>query len=326
MTIKEVAELAGVSPAAVSRYMNGGPLSEEKKEAIQKVIEETGYRPSLAGQVLRTGKMNQIGVIVPKINSEAVSKETAGIAKKLEGTPYRMVLGVCALDTEKELEYLRAMDENNVAGIILMGTIFTPEHEQIFKEKKIPVVVTGQDFPNTSCVFNDDFGAAKDLTEHMINSGRRKLGYIGVSEDDIAVGVERRRGFLEAVKAEGLDPDTMPYFKGNFTVADGAEAVTKVLETNPDIDGLICATDDMALGAMKQLKILGKRIPEDIGIAGFDNSWAGVITEPQLSTVNLYHINSGEEAAAMLLELMDQPEAPVKKIKLNYKIIERDSF
>ena len=120
MTIKEVAQLAGVSSAAVSRYINGGSLSDQKREKIRKAIELTGYRPNLMARSMRTGRGGQVGVIVPKIHSDSVSAVMAGISNTLAEAGYMTLLGNAELSDEKEIRYLELMQNNQVAGIILM--------------------------------------------------------------------------------------------------------------------------------------------------------------------------------------------------------------
>ena len=163
MTIKEVAELAGVSPAAVSRYLNGGSLSKVKKEIIKKTIEDTGYRPTIAAQVMRTGRVNQIGVLVPKVNSDSVSQVLAGITSELQNKGYMAVLGSYDSEDEKEIKFLRAMETNQAAGVIVMAMDMTPEKKRAYQSLSMPVVVTGQNFKGFSCVYHDDYNAMKQL-------------------------------------------------------------------------------------------------------------------------------------------------------------------
>lgn len=138
MTIKEIAQLAGVSSAAVSRYLNGGYVSEEKKEQIRKVIEETGYQPSAQARMLRTKKASLVGVVVPKINSESISRITAGIESVLAERGYQMLLAGTDNTPAKEVEYLRLFENYPVDGIILVGTMFTAGHRKFLKETKVP--------------------------------------------------------------------------------------------------------------------------------------------------------------------------------------------
>ena len=167
MTISDIAKMAGVSSAAVSRYLNGGPLSEQKREAIREVVEKTGYRPDAAAQTLRTGRVNQIGVIAPSISSQSVGQITAGIASELDQQNYLILLGNTELDEQRELGYLTAMQRNHVAGIILLGCYYSPQLARAFKACRVPLVVTGQRFPEVPCVYNDDRSAARELAQRL---------------------------------------------------------------------------------------------------------------------------------------------------------------
>ena len=149
MTISDIAKMAGVSSAAVSRYLNGGPLSEQKRAVIHEVVEKTGYRPDTAAQTLRTGKVNQVGVIAPSIGSQSVGQITAGIASELDAKSYLVLLGNTELDAQRELGYLTAMQRNHVAGIILLGSYYTPQLAQALKNCRVPVVVRPHCSPGT---------------------------------------------------------------------------------------------------------------------------------------------------------------------------------
>lgn len=122
MTIKEIAQMAGVSSAAVSRYLNGGYVSDEKKEQIKKVIDATGYQPSAQARMLRTKRACLVGVVVPKINSESISRVTAGIEQVLSSRGYQMLLASTDNDPHKEISYLKLFESYPVDGIILTGT------------------------------------------------------------------------------------------------------------------------------------------------------------------------------------------------------------
>ena len=139
MTIKEVAQLAGVSPAAVSRYLNGGSISPEKRERVRKAIEETGYRPNPMAQTMRTGRINQVGVIVPRLYSDSVSQITAGASCTLFEQGYMTLLGCTEHDPDTELRYMQVMQESQVAGIILMGAEMTPKMKEMIRSSRVPV-------------------------------------------------------------------------------------------------------------------------------------------------------------------------------------------
>lgn len=326
MTIKEIAQMAGVSNAAVSRYLNGGSLSQEKRAAVAAVIQKTGYRPDAAAQTLRSKVTDYIGVIVPKISSDAVSRMTAGITQVLSQQGYLCLLANTDNDSERELTYLDLFESRSVAGIILMATVLSPRHQDAIRACSVPLVIAGQQCEGVPCVYHDDFNAARELTEGLLRRGRRKLAYVGVTEQDVAVGQRRRQGLRTALSQAGLSTD-IPTRQSPFTVEGGRAAMEELLQVCPDLDGVMCATDLIAIGAMEALRTAGRRLPEDVSVAGIDDSWAGLHISPKLTTAHFYYETCGAEAARMLLSLVEQKgdALPVRQTMLGYTVVERES-
>ncbi len=327
MTIKEVANLAGVSTAAVSRYINGGSLSENKKEKIRAVIEETGYRPNMTAQSMRTGRGGQIGVIVPKINSDSVSQIVEGVTEYLQGRDHLTILGSTESQRDKEIRYLDLMQNSQVVGIILMGTVMTPMMADAIRAGSKPVVITGQKFTGFPCVYHDDYHAMKDLMQLMIQRGRKKVAYLGVTEEDLAAGLARREGAAKAWEEAGYPAENMPRAVSAFEARDAYLKMKGVLADHPDLDGVLCATDKIALGAMRAVKEAGKSVPKDVSVAGVGDSWAGSIFDPPLTTVHLYYHECGIIAADMLLQRIAAGEdaGPIRQVRLEYTIMDRGS-
>ena len=327
MTMKEVAQIAGVSSAAISRYINGGSLSQEKRDRIRAAMRETGYQPDVAAQMLRTGITNHVGLIIPKIDSDAVSRFTAGAIPVLAESGFLTVLADTANNTEKELSYLSFYQNRQVAGILMQATILTPQLEEELRNTIVPIVVVGQQFRRITCVYHDDFGAAYELTNLVLARGRRKLAYIGVTEQDIAVGLNRRKGVQAAIKDCGMPLESLLTEISTFSVDGGRLAMEKLLMREPAIDGVICATDRIAFGAMETLRKAGKRLPEDVSVTGMDDHWAGEHIVPHLTTAHFYYKTSGEKAAKMLVEIVNDRGTigPVQQIMLEYTIKVRDS-
>ena len=322
MNIAEIAKLAGVSNAAVSRYFNHGYISEEKREAIRKVVEETGYRPSMQAQTLRTRKTKMVGVIVPKIASTSIGRIVEGMLSVLNENGYQALLAVTQNDPKKELEYLSAFQVKQVDGVILIATILTPEHKRALKKIEVPVVIAGQQLSGYSCVYHDDYHASYELTKLLLKKGRKRLGYIGAILQDQAVGAERYRGYKEAVCAAGREELAENYVTAAFSVASGYEKAGELLEICPDLDGLVCATDTMAAGAMQYLSGHGIRVPDQILVAGQGDSDMGRVLTPPLPTVHYSYEECGELAVRMLMEALSRGEMAAREIKLGYQIVD----
>jgi LacI family sucrose operon transcriptional repressor len=321
MNIAEIAKLAGVSKAAVSRYFNHGYISEEKRETIRKVVEETGYRPSIQAQTLRTKKTKMIGVIVPKIASASIGRVVEGILSVVNESGYQMLLAVTQNSPKKEMEYLSAFDDKQVDGVILAATVFSAEYKRILKKLSVPVVIVGQQLSGYCCVFHDDYHASYDLTKLFLDQGRSKLGYIGAIQQDKAVGAERYRGFKDAVCDGGYDELAENYVIASFTMASGYEKAGELFEKCRDLDGLICATDTIAAGAVQYLREHGVKIPEEILVAGQGDSELARVTAPPLITVHYSYEKSGELAVQMLMDVLEKKEAACKEVKLGYSIV-----
>ena len=311
MNINEIAKLAGVSRATVSRYLNNGYVSDEKKERIQEVIDRTGYKPSTQAQTLRTKKTRLIGVILPKINSDSISRMVAGISVVLKEAGYQLLLANTENREKEELEYLRLFSENHVDGIILIATIITREHKRALKALQVPVVLLGQRLDGYSCVYQDDCLAARDVSRLLLR-GAGKIGCIGVTQQDEAVGAGRRKGFLEAAGDAGIAEDAVSFLETGFSVEDGYRAMDQLLALCPSI----------ALGALARLQEAGRQIPEEVALAGVGDTVSGRIVSPKLTSVHFYYKTSGKEAARLLLELLDGNEAR-KQIKMGYRVEER---
>ncbi len=326
MNIAEIAELAGVSKAAVSRYFNNGYISEEKRQAIHKVVEETGYRPSVQAQTLRTKKTRMIGVIVPKIVSASIGRVVEGLLSALNEHGYQMLLAVTQNSPEKELEYLSAFSAKQVDGVVLSATVLTPEHNQLLKNLSVPVVIVGQRLPGYCCVFHDDYHASYDLTKLLLKKGRKRLGYISAVRQNQAVGAKRYQGFKDAVRDAGYGELADNFVTADFTIQSGYEKAGELIKRCGELDGLVCATDTMAAGAVQYLREQGIPIPEKVLVAGQGDSDMARVMEPPLVTVHYAYEKSGELAVRILMELLSHGEGAGKEVKLSYFIVEPDMY
>lgn len=325
MNISEIARLAGVSSAAVSRYLNNGYLSQEKKEAIRKVIEETGYRPLVQAQTLRTRKTKMIGVVLPKIDSFSITNVMAGIDSVLEKEGFYILMADTHNDPAKELEYLEVFDDQRVDGIILIATVLSPRHLNVLKKSRVPVVVVGQQVAGVSCVYHDDYNAFLEITRLVLDKGCRSLGYIGAFPQDKAVGQERRRAYCDAVREAGLEEQAEHVAVANFSISSGQKKAAELIASYGPMDALICVTDTVAVGALQYLKSNGVRVPGQTLLTGSGDSSVSGVTSPSITTIRFYYEESGINAAKLLMERLGKAETPVKEIKLGYQIIENDS-
>ena len=326
MNISQIAKLSGVSSATVSRFLNNGYVSKENREKIQKIIDETGYIPSVHAKTLRTKKTNVIGVILPKLSSSAVSRMVDGISTELGKEGYNILLGNTDLNLDKEIEYLNLFKNKQVDGIIFIATILTPAHLQVMKSITVPIVVLGQEIEGYHCIYHDDYGASYKLTKAFIERGHRQVAYIGVTHDDKAVGVERQRGYEAALKESGLQVDKALIEEAEFSMESGYIQMKKIYEKGIEIDAVIGATDQIAIGALEFLKENAPKSLDEISLAGMGDTQSSKVVTPRLTSMHYHYKTSGQKAAQMIVATQQQENVEIKKVKLGFELQIRESL
>jgi LacI family transcriptional regulator, sucrose operon repressor len=324
MNINEIAKLAGVSRATVSRYLNDGYVSSQKKEAIKKVIDETGYEPSTQAQNLRKQVTKLIGVVIPRIQSESVSRMVSGISEVLSLQGYHLLLGNTQNKPSEELKYLKVFRKNQVDGIIFMGTVFSKEHFKLIEEAQVPIVVIGQQVNDYACVYQDDYHASYEAAIKLIKTGER-VAYIGVPKKDKATGKARYLGYKDAMLSSNRKIRNDNIAEADYSINSGFEMARKLYETDNKIDSILCATDFIAVGALKYFNSIKVTVPNQIAIMGFGNTQMGEVVSPAISTVHFYYKTSGMEAAKLLMKIIDSGIDEKEEVMLGFNIIDQGS-
>ena len=184
----------------------------------------------------------------------------------------------------------------------------------------MPVVILGQQYEGYACVYQDDCHSARDVAE-LLTKSCRHIAYIGVTPKDKAVGAARKKGFQTALSSKGLEPVAEKQIA--FRMEEGYQTMRQIVETIPYIDGVFCATDMIAAGALQYLREVG--LERKVCVTGMGDSQIATILQPSLSTVHFHYKSSGREAARLLIEMLQKSEDVRKEIKMGYQIIERDS-
>lgn len=328
MTIKELAKLAKVSPSTISRVVNNsGYVKAEVRKRVEKLIEETGYRPNAFAKALLQNKSHTIGVILPKINSTSSGDTVAGIDEYISKKGYSMLLGNTNHSVEQELEFFKLFQEKMVDGIILVATQLTKAHRETIKKSKIPTVILGQEsLDSTPCVVFDERVAAREVGEYIIELGRRKVAFIGVGEYDIAVGKKRKEGFLSILDEYGIEFNENYFAIGDFSVDSGYNACKEIFEkSNEKPDAILAVTDKMAIGAMGYLFEQNLNIPEDVVVVGMGGSYLSRYFHPKLTTAKYDYKNLGYEGAKLLYSIVSDKKIRTRKIVMNHELIVRES-
>ncbi|MCX7903848.1 MAG: LacI family transcriptional regulator [Caloramator sp.] len=326
LNIKDIAKLAGVSPATVSRVINEtGNVAEEKKQRVLKVLKETGYKPNALARGLLLNKTNVIGVIVPDLSNINFAEFVKGIENEAKLNGLGVLLTTSENDTDSEISYFQLFKEKRVDGIIFSGTIFTEKHREELEKADIPFIVFGQWFEHYKliCVNIDNEKAAYEATKYLISKGAKNLSMIMGPLWDRSAGYDRYSGFLKAVVEGGISPKDVVLEEGDFTIKSGYRAMKRILEKK-NVDGVLAANDFMALGAIKYLVDMGMMIPDEVQIMGFDDNMISEIYNPSLSTVKINFYEAGRICVKAFVDRINNK--PIENnILLPYELVIRGS-
>lgn len=323
-TIADIASLAGVAKSTVSRYLNGGSVSENTRRKIEQIIRETGYIPNTFAQSLKAKKTSMIGAIVPRLDSFATSQTVTGMDEELRELGYQLLIINTGQTLAREIEALYDLSRQKISGIILFATQVTEKHLKAIRDIGVPVLLLGQQHAEVNSFIYNDYMAGYEIGRYVLSKGHRNIAYLGVTERDVAVGVQRKEGFRKALAEHGGGEDIrVSYHISGFKMSEAVHAAEGVLDSEkPSI--VVCATDNIALGVMKAASMRGLRIPDDVSITGFGGYDVTEVIHPGLTTVKYYYAESGHLAARQIVKLVNEQSVEPLTV-LRYEFIERES-
>ena len=322
LTIVDIAKMAGVGSTTVSRYFNGGNLKKETREKIKKIVEEYNYTPNTFAKALKGTDSKIIGVIVPCLHSYVSSNTLKYIDKNLKENNYETLIMNADFDEEKQLDYIRKLARMNVDGIILLPTTMSKSYESTIKSIDVPVVRLGQEGEYTYSVEYNDFNAARDLSNFVLACGHRKIAYLGVGEEDIAVGYYRKLGFMTTLEKYNLSP--VDVLITNFGMEDSYRLTNENIDKLKKATCLICATDNLAYGAIKALEENGLNIGIDYSVAAFGDYASSALLKSPLTTIKFDLEDAAKKTVEMLLNVIKKKETEMK-ILIGYDLKTRSS-
>lgn len=324
LTIKEIAKLAGVSTATVSKVLNGKDqnISSTTRDRVLKVVDEEGYIPNSIARSLKMKETKTLGLIVPDVVNQFFSELARGVEDAAKKEGYTVFLCNTDNDSSKEQDYIRVLEEKMVDGIILAPSERT---DKINLNKKTNVVIIDRDINiknKAGKIGIDNELASYKATTYLIDKGCKKIGFISSGSKNITMA-ERLNGYKKALLEADLDINESMIYLENYDVSTGYKGTYEILKNNK-IDAICCGNDFIAIGAMKAIKENGYRVPEDIKIIGIDDIEMAKYMDPALTTVKQPIYIMGENAVQMLLNLIKKEKTELIKI-LDTEIIERSS-
>ncbi len=312
-TINDVAELAGVSKRTVSRVINkSDKVNEQTRKQVEKIIEELDYTPNSRARGLAARRSYLIGLIydVPTLFINDVQK---GILSICTDAGYDIVVHPCEFGSDGLVDDVkRFVNRSKVDGVIMLPPVSEiPELVAALDESGIPYVRFASEFSAEPwrLVVTNYVPAITDMTNHLINLGHKRIGFISGPRDNVS-SQKRQQAFVEALAHHDLKLDKAYIAEGGFTYESGVRAAGKLLESRPRPTAIFAANDEMAFGAMNVADSLGIKIPDDLSVVGFDGTKFATFVIPSLSTIRRPTAEMARLAAQKLLALVDEgPDA-----------------
>ena len=337
VTISDVAREAEVSIATVSRVLNGNyPVKESTREKVQKVIDRLQFEPNVLARGLINQRSNTIGVIVPSITNLFFPTVVKAIERKLRHQGYSIYLCDTDGDPEKEISYVKSLASRQVDGMIVIDPTIDNMKNGYFEEqsKKIPLVFINGYSKGIECnfVLNDEETGATQAMRHLFSLGHENIAFMRGKDSysydlkqDIYTHMMGERGLDQGIHIINVGEGNTEH------TVDQAMLETEILFTkSPEVTAIFACNDIMALGVINACKRVGKQVPEQVSVVGFDNIALSALIEPKLTTVDQNMYGLGTHAADMLIEVINQTITKQKnqgtrKVILNTTLIERES-
>lgn len=327
-SIKDVAKEAGVSIATVSRVLNDiDVVNEDTKIKVLDAIKVLGYRPNIVARSLKTQRTKTIGILVPDISSQLYPDIVRGAEDVSNIYDYNVILCNSDFDVEKEKEYLRVLREKMVDGVIYMSSSLNKEILDLINEldlKTILVETKDKDGALPSVTI-DNAKAAYSGTKTLIDKGIKNLAFVGVKAESKNAWADRYIGFKNALVDNNITIEEDLTFFDTLKVKSGYEAALQFINSKKKFNGVICASDETAIGVINGLRDNGIRVPEDVSVIGFNDNYIASIFYPKLTTISQPSYDMGSVAMRMLIKLLNNKELEVSQYTLDYALIERES-
>ncbi|MFT7558545.1 MAG: LacI family repressor for deo operon, udp, cdd, tsx, nupC, and nupG [Flavobacteriales bacterium] len=327
-SIRKVSRVAGVSVATVSRTMrHPDQVKEETRKKVLDAVEAVGYRPNMMSRNFRAKKSFAILVLVPNIANPFFSRVIRGIEHVAQQKGYAVLLGDTQGLMEREHEYVSLVTSRQADGIIQLSPNIAGILDAIGSvETPVPIVNACECSNDALCptVRIDNQGAARLAVQHLVDSGHKRIGVIlGPKESPLTR--DRLVGYKHVLNENNISFEAELTVSGDFTLASGGRAVAILQDLKKPPTAIFCCNDEMAMGAMHQIKKTGKFVPGDISIVGFDDIEFVTYTDPPLTTIAQPAEELGEVAFSVLLDLLEGRVPEKQDYVLPSQLIVRES-
>ncbi|HSB96648.1 MAG TPA: LacI family DNA-binding transcriptional regulator [Spongiibacteraceae bacterium] len=325
-SIKDVARLAGVSTATVSRTLaEPDKVTEATRRKVQTAIRRSGYVRNALARSFRMQSTQTILVLVPDIGNPFYSLIIQGLEEIAQRHHYRLLLGDTQNSVERELEYLQSVMQRQVDGVVSLGHTLPPV-PSIKGGKPIPLVMACEYLHDTSVasVSIDNIAAATLATQHLLGLGHRRIAFIN-GPVSTPLSKDRMQGYRQALKASGVPYSKDLSVRGDFSLLSGEGAARALIASNVQFTAIVAANDAMAIGAIKVLRAQGRTVPDDVSVVGFDDIEFAQYVEPPLTTIRQPRREIGRATMTKMIKKLSDATDQASQIVLAHELIIRSS-
>jgi LacI family transcriptional regulator len=330
VTLRDVARVAGVHPATVSRALNEETralVNEETARRVLKAAEKLGYRPNPIARGLKTNRSYTIGVLIPDLTNPLFPPILRGIEDRLETVGYTPLIANTDNDPERELLDSQTMRARQVDGIIAATARRDHRLHDALLEAGIELVLVNRrqaELPVSSATADDRMGMRLSV-EHLVSLGHTRIAHLA-GPLDYSTGLDRHESFHETMRAAGLEPDPeLVLVAEAFTESEGARLCGQLVAEDRGFTAVVAANDLLALGCYDVFAERGVRCPEQVSVVGFNDMPFAARFNPPLTTIHIPHYELGAAAAELMLERLQDGDSPSREIRLEPSLVVRES-
>jgi LacI family transcriptional regulator, repressor for deo operon, udp, cdd, tsx, nupC, and nupG len=326
--IKKVSELAGVSTATVSRTLKMPDVVTAKtREKVMKAVQEAGYRPNWLATSVKTGRANTIVVLVPNLVNPFFMRIIGGIEQAAQERGYTVLLCDTQGDSKRENDYASMVLTNRADGLIQLDHSFPFSENDAQLAESIPMVSVCERIHSNKkypVVALDNYAASRALAHHLVAYGHSQFGAI-VGQVSSQIYRDRLAGLKSVLEEEGIPFDDNMVVGNSYSIETGIDGARELISRAHRPTAIFCFNDDIAIGAMHELRRQGLKVPDDISVVGFDNVKVSAFINPPLTTVDQPAYEMGRRALELLCNVIDGIPLTRSSEMLPFKLLERES-
>ena len=321
-TIADVARVAGVSKATVSRVLSGNYeyMKPDTRNSVQEAIEKLGYRPSSVARSLTSNRTNTAAILVSDVGNPFYADVIHGVEDEAFKGKYDVFLCNTNYDLERGLAFIRSLIDKRVDGVMIMSSSMSDVWLAELSKNNVPAVVLDWEVKaagaNVSTIGVDYSVGIQAAVDHLIALGHRHLAHVS-GPLQLQTARDRRNAFLSALAKHGIPVEAAPVIEGDLQIAGGRQAITQIMKMSPRPTAVFTANDMTAIGLIAAARSRGLEVPRDLSVIGLDDIWLAEQSDPPLTTVGLPRYQIGQLAMQMLFDLLDtgkeRPSTPVRR-------------